>query len=499
MAGNSFNDGSRKINFPDFTGIGKVNLVDWDGIDWGGIDLTPGLLNSDRIKPKPAPTTKPAPKSKPKSKPKPPPDNLGLNNDNSPAAPSDVTKTNPRGVKATARGYSASTYDPEGYTAKTYDPEGYTAKTYDPEGYTAKTYTADNYDAVTGEAASYNADTREVKDNATVRGQLMQLLDDNGKYMRNARTRSNEAANSRGLLNSSMAIGAGERAAIESAMPIATQDANTYDTRARTNMDAVNTERRFNAGNEQQMGLANMNAQNTSRQFNTNANNQAGQFNANAQNRAGEFTANAQNRAGEFNTNANNQAGQFNANAQNRAGEFTANAQNRAGEFNASAENQAGEFGANADNRASEFNAQQENNMVQRQWEQKTAEKHDATMANLNAELESGIIDQKTFANLRGQFLDSVSNITNEANINISEIQTGAFPADAKSKMIDQQMDLRDADMVAMEKLYQAQPMWSNNWSSLGSGEKDVLSGQIDKRNEAEKAAAEKAKAEAEG
>jgi hypothetical protein len=349
-------------------------------------------------------------------------------------------------VKATARGYSASTYDPEGYTAKT--------------------YTADNYDAVTGEAASYNADTREVKDNATVRGQLMQLLDDNGKYMRNARTRSNEAANSRGLLNSSMAIGAGERAAIESAMPIATQDANTYDTRARTNMDAVNTERRFNAGNEQQMGLANMNAQNTSRQFNTNA---------------------------------NNQAGQFNANAQNRAGEFTANAQNRAGEFNASAENQAGEFGANADNRASEFNAQQENNMVQRQWEQKTAEKHDATMANLNAELESGIIDQKTFANLRGQFLDSVSNITNEANINISEIQTGAFPADAKAKMIDQQMDLRDADMVAMEKLYQAQPMWSNNWSSLGSGEKDVLSGQIDKRNEAEKAAAEKAKAEAEG
>jgi hypothetical protein len=499
MAGNSFYDGSRKINipdFPDYTGIGKVNL-DWDGIDWGGIDLTPGLLNSDRIKPKPAPKPapkskpKPAPKSKPKpapkpapttkpapkSKPKPKPDNLGLNNDNSPAAPFDVTKTNPRGVKATARGYSASTYDPEGYTAKTYDPEGYTAKTYDPEGYTAKTYTADNYDAVTGEAASYNADTREVKDNATVRGQLMQLLDDNGKYMRNARTRSNEAANSRGLLNSSMAIGAGERAAIESAMPIATQDANTYDTRARTNMDAVNTERRFNAGNEQQMGLANMNAQNTSRQFNTNANNQAGQFNANAQNRAGEFTANAQ----------------------NRAGEFTANAQNRAGEFNASAESQAGEFGANADNRASEFNAQQENNMVQRQWEQKTAEKHDATMANLNAELESGIIDQKTFANLRGQFLDSVSNITNEANINISEIQTGAFPADAKSKMIDQQMDLRDADMVAMEKLYQAQPMWSNNWSSLGSGEKDVLSGQIDKRNKAEKAAAEKAKAEAEG
>jgi hypothetical protein len=28
MAGNSFYDGSRKINMPDYTGIGKVNL-DW--------------------------------------------------------------------------------------------------------------------------------------------------------------------------------------------------------------------------------------------------------------------------------------------------------------------------------------------------------------------------------------------------------------------------------------------------------------------------------------
>ena len=64
------------------------------------------------------------------------------------------------------------------------------------------------------------------------------LLDDNGKYMQAARSRAAETANSRGLLNSSMAAGTGERAAIQSAMPIAQQDAGTYGQRALANMSA---------------------------------------------------------------------------------------------------------------------------------------------------------------------------------------------------------------------------------------------------------------------
>lgn len=60
---------------------------------------------------------------------------------------------------------------------------------------------------------------------ATVEGRMRGLLSSESPYIRGARQRAREEANRRGLLNSSIAAGAGERAAIESALPIAQQDA----------------------------------------------------------------------------------------------------------------------------------------------------------------------------------------------------------------------------------------------------------------------------------
>jgi len=328
-----------------------------------------------------------------------------------------------------------------------------TASTYSPSSYESQGYEADNYDAVTGTAATYDADQRQVKSNETARGQMQQLLDENGRYMQSARARSSEQANARGLLNSSMAVGAGERAAIDSAMPIATQDATTYNTRSLANMDASNTSRRFNAGNEQQTDLANMNAKNASRQFNTSANN-----------RAGEFTASAA----------------------NRAGEFTANAENRAGEFNASSENQ-----------SSQFNASQENSMAQSQWSQQESQRFEEAQSKLTADLQESQIDQKAAVNLRGEFVGSYENISNEANINISEIQTSTgILAEEKSKMIDQQMRLRDADLLGLERIYEAQPQWQQNWSEVGGGESGVVSDMVAERESARQARQEAAEAE---
>ena len=62
----------------------------------------------------------------------------------------------------------------------------------------------------------------------TVAGQLESLLDSDSAYMTNAKRRADERAASLGLLGSSMAVGASERAAIESALPIAQQDAKTF-------------------------------------------------------------------------------------------------------------------------------------------------------------------------------------------------------------------------------------------------------------------------------
>ena len=75
-----------------------------------------------------------------------------------------------------------------------------------------------------GEGKSY------IDPEGTVAGQLESLLDSDSAYMTNAKRRADEKAASLGLLGSSMAVGASERAAIESALPIAQQDAKTYAT-----------------------------------------------------------------------------------------------------------------------------------------------------------------------------------------------------------------------------------------------------------------------------
>jgi hypothetical protein len=69
---------------------------------------------------------------------------------------------------------------------------------------------------------------RDIKATETVAGQLNTLLSSESPYVKLARSKALETANQRGLLNTSIAAGAGEKAAIESALPIAQQDAQTY-------------------------------------------------------------------------------------------------------------------------------------------------------------------------------------------------------------------------------------------------------------------------------
>lgn len=65
-------------------------------------------------------------------------------------------------------------------------------------------------------------------DKGTVRGQMEGLLDPSSPLMLKAQTEALQGMNSRGLQNSSMAIGAGQSAMIDAALPIASQDAQTY-------------------------------------------------------------------------------------------------------------------------------------------------------------------------------------------------------------------------------------------------------------------------------
>jgi len=85
-------------------------------------------------------------------------------------------------------------------------------------------------DVAQSQAERYEAFTQPVSPESTVKHQMQGLLSSDSPYLTAARTRAAEQMNQRGLLNTSMALGAGELAATQAALPIAQQDASTYGT-----------------------------------------------------------------------------------------------------------------------------------------------------------------------------------------------------------------------------------------------------------------------------
>lgn len=116
------------------------------------------------------------------------------------------------------------------------------------------------------DATSYGYDSAQrTVDQATgtVAGQLQSVLASDSPLVTQARAGATATANKRGLLNSSMAAGAGESAAIAAALPIAQADAGIYDTASRDNLAATNTASQFGAGAANTASLTNAGATNS--------------------------------------------------------------------------------------------------------------------------------------------------------------------------------------------------------------------------------------------
>ena len=120
--------------------------------------------------------------------------------------------------------------------------------------------------------------TRDVDPNELSSNQLNAITDENGAYIQRARNAGLAQANSRGLLNSSMAAGAAQGAAIDAAMPMAMQQAGAYTNVGDRNMAAENdyllaqggwnNARDLNtANNSTSMSIAGMNNEENRRQF----------------------------------------------------------------------------------------------------------------------------------------------------------------------------------------------------------------------------------------
>lgn len=105
-----------------------------------------------------------------------------------------------------------------------------------------------NYDPRIGNSAlpagiqgtANRAYTRDVQGNELAQNQINQITSQNSPLMRNAMMRGTRMANARGMMNSSMAGEAAQNAVIESAMPLALQDARAYQEAAGQNLQYLN-------------------------------------------------------------------------------------------------------------------------------------------------------------------------------------------------------------------------------------------------------------------
>lgn len=104
--------------------------------------------------------------------------------------------------------------------------------------------------------ATYDPQTRQVNaPTETVQGQVNSILSKDSPLMQRARTLATQGMAQRGLVNSSMAQGAGVAAMTDRALPMAQQDAQTYAATASENMGATNRANEFGAGAINQFGL----------------------------------------------------------------------------------------------------------------------------------------------------------------------------------------------------------------------------------------------------
>ena len=208
------------------------------------------------------------------------------------------------------QGYDAAISTPTGML------EGAKAHGYEPTGYNAAPkanvtgYTAPDQAATKG----YSATNQAITPDQMSGDRMAQLLAGDSKYIAQARNDGMLAAHSRGLVNSSMAPGMAEAAAIRAAMPLAQQEAGVYSNAAANYANAQNRADEFGSREANVASLQQSQQQDAASRFGAGAENLASREYTQSQNVAEQFGATAINRAGEFYSSAQNTASIQNAN-----------------------------------------------------------------------------------------------------------------------------------------------------------------------------------------
>jgi len=402
--------------------------------------------------------------------------------------------------------------------------------------------------------------TRQVSADETVSGQMNKILASNSPLLQRAKTRAAQAANSRGLLNSSMGVQAGEEAVLTTALPMAQQDAATYNKQGLTNQGAQNqfatAANKYGtdtAKNQQQFGnqfqLSNQNfeqqtgtggyagngligtnlksqleLQKSAQDFNASEaalgrtqqtalqSGQQGFASGEAALGRAQQTAlqtgqqgfasgeSALGRAQQTSETALGRAQQVSESALGRAQQTSETALGRAQQTSESALGrtqqsalQTGQQTFATDEAA--LNRTQQTKMLSDQHKNSVAtaktldeyqtanitlqdtlqtamtelgQTNSLELTRLNADLAAGELDAQVYANTRGAYLQSVSELVRQSQITVGELQVkeGISAADKKLMLADQ-ATLLTTHLAAQKTLYSAAATWTSGWATL--------------------------------
>jgi len=334
----------------------------------------------------------------------------------------------------------------------------------------------------------------------TVSGQMDKILASNSPLLQRAKTRAAQAANSRGLLNSSMGVQAGEEAVLTTAMPMAQQDAATYNKQGLTNQTAAN-----------QFGLSNQNfQQQTGKGAYADTTNPGGLLGANLANQLKLQTAQNTFATGEKALDRSQQTSMQTGQNTFASGESALGraqqtsmqtgqntfasgeaALGRAQQTSLQDDQQTFATDEKALDRTQQTTtlSQQHTNAVAQaknlsEYEtanitlqgslqtalSKLGQTNSLELTKLNADLGVGKLDAQVYANTRGAYLQSVSELVRQSQITVGELQVKeGISAEDKAKMMADQATLLTSHLTAQKTLYSSSATWSKDWAKLPS------------------------------
>lgn len=292
-------------------------------------------------------------------------------------------------------------------------------------------------------AATPQASTAEWKPdtNSTVAGQFGMLTAKGNPLMTQAETQAKQQANAQGMLNSTMAIQAGQMAGYNAALPIAQQDAATF-------ADAG----KFNAGAKNTAMLTNANISADMSRFNAGAVNDAA-----TQQRAAGISGFQQQQ--QIDASAKQQQTQIDAATASQIRDIEAQAAAQGRQLTAQETAQIRELEAAAARQQAGFT--QEQTMQAQQFEQQRQ------MLTAQTDEQLRMLDAQNGTKLADAYR-TTSQATYDAYIaDVQRIQESDMDPDVKAAQIENLQGLYQTRQEYINTIYSFSPGWSSEWSQF--------------------------------